>query len=209
MKCVSTKNRLIGVTLCLLFLCCTASHSCAAWPSQLYAVVEIGCPGWTGSGTVVATTESKCLVLSCRHVSDHVGMAVTVKFAYLETAIPGKVVYVLRGSDYTTDLALIVCPRPRQAVPVKVAKFDPHNGPWFSVGWRDGKLRLATATEAHEEVGGIIESNVPFVQGMSGGATFDRYGRLVGVVVASDFKSVGISSDGPQLRALLRKYGKP
>lgn len=172
------------------------------------AVARIQAPGGSGSGTLVARNGGMALILSCRHVCRQPGGQVTVSWP-LAGGQPatGTIVHVVRGRDFDTDLALVTVRAPRGVRPVEVARFSPANGPWFSIGHRSGQVRLAVASLAQEKPGGLIESNAPYVGGMSGGGMFDRNGRLVGVVVASDNIN-GYSSNGFRLRQLLALYGK-
>jgi len=177
-------------------------------PWQSYRnVVGLELPRWTGSGTLVATSGSKALILSCRHVNPRRGMVVTVNWRGLGAKTQGVVDYVERGRGFSTDLAVVITDLPAGATPQVVSKFDPAKGPWRSVGYRNGRFLEAFATEA-EQKGSLIYLNSPYMGGQSGGPTFDSQGRVVAVVVASDGKTVGVSVDGAVLHKMLQRYAR-
>lgn len=166
--------------------------------------VSNGAITYRGSGTLVGfTKEGQAIVLSCRHVCEQVGNHVTLKWPQYGETSYGTVVHVEAGRtpEWSSDLALIVCDRPKGVDPVKVADFCPKCGPWVAIGWRNNQIRVAFAERA-TLVAGVIKVNSPFVGGQSGGALFDRYGRLVGVTVAAS-DEYGLSSM-PQ--NLLKQY---
>jgi hypothetical protein len=163
---------------------------------------------WQGSGTLIGLNGNRALVLTCRHVAEQVGNDVTCNWLWAgRQSTPGRVVAVVPGGGFDTDLALVVCGRPNGIAPMIVTSYAPAYGPWVSAGFRDGKLRYAFASSARYD-GGLIRFPVPYVQGMSGGPCYDRYGRVIAVVVASDLETFGISVDGPRLQALVNQFRK-
>ena len=204
-------SRSFAVILVILFWAFT--WSVAGWsqspdPWAPYrSVAEIRMPRWTGSGTLVATSGGKGLVLSCRHVNPRVGMRARVRWLGVGAETIGVVVKVVRGRGFGTDLALLVTDIPGGVLPRTVAAFDPQNGPWRSVGYRDSRLLEATA-ERVDVRGNLLYLNSPYLGGMSGGPTFDRFGQVVAVVVASNGDTVGVSVDGEALHDMLREFAK-
>jgi hypothetical protein len=139
-----------------------------------------------------------------------VGNKLTVRFPWAgNQQFVGRVVEVIPGRGFDTDLALLVCQRPKGVNPVEVRSYENEfawsKGRWISAGWRSGQMRIATAGAGKLE-GGLLFLDSPFVGGQSGGATFDNFGRLVAVVVASDGLTVGVSVDGLELRRLIARY---
>lgn len=175
------------------------------------ALVEIGMPGnqGFGSGTLIAKqkvgNEYAGIILSARHVALQEGSVVTINWLSdggIKTM--GRTWKLIHGDGYATDMSLICCEVPAGVQPVKVVKFNPANGPFLSAGYRDGLLRVGgpyhnvTKTKSDS-----LYVDSPLCHGMSGGALFDRYGNVVGIVIASDTKSWGIFSDGQYLERLL------
>lgn len=181
-------------------------------PNRAYQVAKAVCKlqadGWSGSGTLIATRGSKALVLSCRHVCPTVGMPIQVNWVLAGQSSMGQVVEVVAGDGFNNDLALVLCDRPTGITPLKVRPFCGQCGVWFGLGWRGDLFRLAIADNAAKYPDGRIHVNSPYVGGMSGGPLVDSRGVVVGVVVASDWDSLGICADGPWLEAMLARYGK-
>lgn len=200
---------------CAVLLLVFSSVSAAAdpyWP--LRSVCEIRVQhkfsSWTGSGTLVAKRGDVGLVLSCRHVNQTVGENVqTVWHGAGGYESVARVVFVHPPdgeSSFDTDIALLVTQVPPSLHPVAVAPFDANSSRWISAGYRERTLRLSVATSAWRR-GNRVFSSSPFIEGMSGGATFNSKGQLVGVVVAST-STTGISSDGENLRRALELFGR-
>ena len=173
--------------------------------------VSDGGRSWGGSGTLVARYGNEGLILSCRHVNTKVGIKVKATFFNAGFWSEGIVIYVRPGGSKDDDLALIAAPVPLWLEPIEVADFDPDNGPWLSAGFRDDRFLLTVAPHASLFGSMLVLDNVAphaVVGGMSGGATFDKYGRLVGVVVRSDRKTWSKSVDGDNLKEMLELYGR-
>lgn len=162
-----------------------------------------------GSGTLIATRGGTALVLSCRHVNEVEGARVTISWPLAGNQVtPGTVHKVIRGEDWGTDIAVIICRRPAGVAPIRVVKFNADHGPWVGAGWRSGQLRVAVSKQAEQRGNEIwLESpGMAFVGGQSGGCLFNRYGQLVGVIVASDRYSTSICADGPLLHQIIDQY---
>ena len=174
------------------------------------AVVQLsvadGRQSWQGSATLIAKSGDYGLLLSCRHVCPKNKLPVKVLWPGYENAkTQGQVLYSMQGDDYETDLALVVAKIPPGAIPVPMGVADPENGPFRSVGYRDKRLLESVATSAYHN-GNLFVLNAPYLGGMSGGATFDKYGRVVAVIVASNMRSIGYSSDGKNMRDMIELY---
>lgn len=184
------------------------------------SIVQLQMLKWSGSGTLIAVSDGKGLILSCRHVARKVGTEVKLKWVAIGQETSGEVIEVVpktgkssrkrRGnSSWGNDLALIEAGIPEGLEPVPVAKFDPDNGPWTCRGFRGGTAYTAVTDEAEERDDGRIILSALFWGGESGGAVLDKYGHLVGVIVASNTKGAyGVAANGEALRTLLEKYNK-
>jgi S1-C subfamily serine protease len=174
--------------------------------SPYNSICQIRVGGGQGSGTLIAIKDGKALILTCRHVAQDVDAAAKLEWLGAGGQVTtGNVLAIVNGSEFNSDLALIVCDAPDGLQPVRVAKFDPTNGPWHGVGWRGGQM-YETFTNEATDVDGAINFNSTLIGGQSGGALLDRNGCLVGVTVASDFKTMGIASDGRYLSQLLKAH---
>lgn len=174
--------------------------------SPYTAVCQIRVSGGQGSGTLIAISDDEALVLSCRHVAESVDAA--AKFEWLGVTgqiTAGRAIAVVPGQTFNNDLSLFVTSIPDGVKPVRIAKFDPENGPWRCVGYRDGQMYEAVADEA-EEKDGLITFNSPWIQGQSGGPCFDKNNCIVGVIVGSDLKTYGVAADGKYLQELIRAH---
>jgi len=172
------------------------------------AVVQLELGKLQGSGTLIATKGEFGLILSARHVCMRVGNDVTIRwYGTGNVTTKGKVLHIVEGRTLDTDLALVLSKGiPPGVYPVPVATTD-ISGPWVCAGYRGGKFLVGYADEGYYDENGLLVNNSPFVGGMSGGICFDRYGRHTAVIVASDRRDTGISSDGRNLRDMLRLYG--
>jgi hypothetical protein len=126
----------------------------------------------------------------------------------------GKVVSIVPGSNFNTDLALIVCDAPKGIQALPVAKFNKHTGPWRSIGFRYSVMYESIALEA-EEAAGLIQVSEPYIKGMSGGPVLDGSGAVVGVVVGTDSmpgsavgRSFGLAANGEYLAALIAAHSE-
>ena len=191
------------LTLVALLIC-----GCDYDPRSAVCQVVVDLPGSDdsqGSGTLVAVNGKRGLVLTCRHVAEQVGNTVMLTWPNGQSTI-GVVYKIVPGNDYRTDQALVVCERPNGVKPLPVGKFDPTAGPIVSVGWRSGEFYEAVAFDARES-DGLIESNQPFIGGMSGGPTLQN-GVVVGVAVGSNRKDYSVSSNGDALVQLIQSVSK-
>lgn len=155
---------------------------------------------------MIGVAGDKALVLSCRHVCRKEGQRVTAKWLWAGGQVTrGSVVHVMGGRGYPTDLALVVVDRPMGVAPVLVGVFDSRDGPWITAGFKGQMMRIGLAYTAKREPG-LVFTYDPAVPGMSGGPAFNRFGWLIGVVVASDWKDFTVSVTGPQLIRMLDRF---
>lgn len=165
-------------------------------------------PDCWGSGTVIGVTPTKALILSCRHVCQSPGRPVKAWFIWNQgQEVQGRVLEIIPGNGFGSDLALVEVDRPLNVTPVPVAQLDLKQGPWVAAGFRNAMLRVSIGTAGRYE-DGLLIFNSPMVGGMSGGPVFNRYGHVVAVAVASDRATTGVAVDGPRLHALLKRYSK-
>ena len=178
----------------------------AAYPYD--SVCEVAVPNGrqmnAGSATLIAVTEDKALLLTCQHVVLSVGKTVHVNWAATGETSRGKVVAIGKNG---LDIALIVCPRPEGLEPVPVASFDPRKDePILNIGYPGVQGFVAW------QMGTVISLNTTDlrytcrpISGMSGGATLDMYGNLVGVIQYYNPKGGG-STGGRKMLEFLRDY---
>lgn len=156
-----------------------------------------------GSGTLIGVTQNEALVLTVAHVAERVNMTATCEWG--DQKCHG---YVLAVSP-TADLALILVQRPVGIAPVPVAHATPENGPYCMAGFpgydRD-TLRYQWGNYVDHDHDTLVITCRP-EKGMSGGPTFDRYGRVVGAVSAYGPRN-GYAGDGDALQALVKQFLK-
>ena len=161
--------------------------------------------GGQGSGTLVASNSHEALILTCRHVAAKVGERVTITWLATGQQCEGTVLDVVTDTPgLESDLAFIRSAIPSRITPVSIGTFDPKNGPFTTVGYRDRELYISIARTA-SEFEGRIRLSAPLMFGMSGGPCFDRYGHLVGVGVATSLTE-GVAANGKYLKELVDKY---
>ncbi len=178
-------------------------------------MAQLEMPRWSGSGTLVAVDGDKGLILTCRHVASRVGTDVKLQWVTNGMETEGEVVEVIPKTSrkglkrWGNDLALVEASIPEGIEPIPVAQFDPDNGPWTCIGFRQEAAYICVTNSAKRS-GDAITLSALFWGGESGGAVLDKYGQLVGVIVASEdgSGSVGIAANGEALRSMLEKYGK-
>lgn len=205
----------LGLTVLLAGLAIRHSSAQSVVWKPFQSMVQLKMPKWSGSGTLIAVKGGRGLILSCRHVAYKVGNPVELQWVTVGQQTEGEVVEVVprtgrRGTDkWQNDLALIEADVPAGLKPIPVAKFDANNGPWTCIGFRGKAAYIAVTSEAKKVDDAIVLSAL-FWGGESGGAVLDKYGQLVGVIVASEDNSgsTGIAANGEALQALLEKYGK-
>lgn len=183
-----------------LTLVCALSSS-AQFP--ITSVCSIQTARCEGSGTLIGVRGQVGLVLTCRHVAGREGAIVKCVWVGGQETL-GVVLRVLAGNGYESDQALVMCVRPANVWPVEIAKFD-LVGPWTSIGWRNGRMYVQRHSVAVER-DSLIKLQGPYVKGQSGGAVFNRHGKLVGIIVASDFVAVGYASDGERLHNMVKQF---
>lgn len=171
------------------------------------SLVELRSDGGQGTGTLVYIKPGTDIgvVLTARHVAKKPYQELQATWLWAQKGRTKAVTYsVAKGSKFDTDMALVACRVPDGIEPTKVVPFDPANGPWIAAGYRDKMLRVTGPLYSvrHTPDGKIIVDE-PFIPGMSGGFICDRYGRVVGVIVAKG-DGVGVCSDGENLQQLLK-----
>lgn len=199
------------------------SVSLAAYPYDAVCEIDVEKPRSRrtigGSGTIIAVSETLALVLSCKHVIRAPGRRVK---AYWPNAIivHHKNGLTIRSQGFTSygisidvgdnqDIAAFITQRPPDIRPVRVRLPHVDNGPFTNVGfpsgrggleWQQGKFGSLN----HSEFRYDVARPAP---GMSGGATFDRFGNLVGVIVRYG-KSGGVSTSGREMLEFVEKFRK-
>lgn len=206
----SNRREIRGLVLLFLFAWLASGFVHAA---DYSAVCEIRAEqgrftAWMGSGTLIGVTDTKALVLTARHVADHVGQPISATWRWAGRGTTrGAVVAIVRGDTFNNDLALVVVGRPAGIEPCKVVEFEAAKGPFTAVGYRNGKMRVTTTATASAS-DGLVELPAPLVQGMSGGPVFDGAGHVIAVGVGSDFETRALCADGVSLRNLVNSYRK-
>ena len=189
--------------LLTVLFCLIASVSLAAYPYDAVCDITVGRTG--GSGTIIAVSETQALVLSCKHVIRRPGRYVK---AYWPN-VPGGFTSYGWSIDVggTQDIAAFITQRPPGVRPVRVQLPRIDSGPFTNVGfpsggagleWQQGKF----GSLSHSEFYYTVARPVP---GMSGGATFDRFGNLVGVIVRYG-NSGGVSTSGSEMMEFVDRF---
>lgn len=207
---------MIGIGIAAL--CITTSVRGQEYTEPYRAVCELSVPGLgQGSGTLIAVREDLGLGigLSCRHVCRKPYQEMTADWIWAGCGKTKAVTLaVIDGRGFDTDMAVFVTEIPRGVKPVPVVTFNEDEGPWIAAGYRDNLLRVAGPTPRVNYNGRTIATKYlagepgghVFVGGMSGGPLFNSWGEIVGVVVASDDKTMSLCSDGPALKALVDRF---
>lgn len=190
------------LALLLILLPCTILQ--AAYPYDSICEVRIGKSG--GSGTLIAVSQRQALILSCQHVTGRVGRTVRVNWSATGEKSNGKVFAVGSGG---LDIALIVCPKPTglQPVPVTIPSWA-STKKIINAGFPglDDRLEWQTGRVIGIDVDELRYSCRP-VPGMSGGATLDQNGNLVGVITRYGPR-YGISTSGTAMMSFVGKFMK-
>lgn len=222
------KTWLVVLLIGLVAAVCSAQQPHAFTPDHTHpafktmqAVCTLRVGGGSGSGTLVGVRDDLALILSCRHVCRQVGNEVVVSWPLADgqqsTGIVTEIIDRNPAEEldalgrFSTDLAIVVCRRPRGVEPVPIGQFAPGEGPYVAMGWRAQLFRVAISPTAAERPDGLVLTTAPFVGGMSGGPLFQQSGRLVAVVVAdvrqrNGQHMYGVSVNGEELHRLLFKY---
>lgn len=217
------KNPLFWITIvAVLFACvlisCAGARGQETSDWQYRSICELTVPNLgQGSGCLIAVNREANLGLglSCRHVCRQPGQEMTANWIWAGVGkTKAMTLAVVKGNGFDTDLAVFVTELPQSVTPVQVRQFSEVEGPWIAAGYRDNLLRVAGPTPLVNYNGRTIATKyIPgqpgghvFVGGQSGGPMFNSYGEVVGVVVASDDKTLSLCSDGPALMALVQHF---
>lgn len=203
------RSFLVGALVAAAFAAAFVAFASADGYDPYRAVCHLRVGGVQGSGTLIAGGDS-ALVLSCRHVCQAPGLPVTVSWpAAGGQTTQGRVLEIVPGANFDTDLALVQCGVPTGVKPRTMARRQAdgqlRDSPFVAVGYRDGWMRTVCTNTAVRS-GSLVGIPHPLVPGQSGGPLYDRFGNVVAVVVASDFRSVGVACDGLPLFNLIKKY---
>ena len=137
----------------------TPNHTHPAYKT-MQAVCQLRIGKASGSGTLVGVRDDLALILTCRHVAQRVGAEAVVSWPLADNQqMTGVVTEIVpRQPDketdklgrFSTDLAIVICRRPKGVDPVRVTSFMPGEGPYIAMGWRAGLFRLAISPTADE-----------------------------------------------------------
>ena len=165
-----------------------------------------------GSGTLIAVSGDKALVLTAAHVAGRKGNKFKVKWRRGGQESDGVVIDILDHTGFDNDAALVLCERPIGLTPVPCAPFDKNCGPWTNAGYGygenpnkgNGRLWVSTTTEV-EVTDNKVYGNGLFVGGMSGGACLDNRGKLVGITNGSTGE-FSIITSGPNTWGMVSNH---
>ncbi len=135
-----------------------------------------------GSGTLIQNVEGKyAVVLSVKHVAGTPGEWVSCRWG--ETVCEGRAWRVHPNAD----LCLLLVASPPGLRPVEVAVPSAEVGPFVLAGfpsYSQGKLHYQVGSFRELDRYTLYVNCAPW-SGMSGGACFDRFGRVVGAVATA------------------------
>lgn len=165
--------------IALLFCLLAAVPASGEYPyDSVCRVVVNGRVG--GSGVLIGVSKDQALVLTVRHVALRPGLLAECDWSGIE-----KMGRVLAVSD-RADIALLVVARPAGLRPVPIALPSRETGPVVFVGFPGydrATMRYQVGDFVQVDDTQLVVTCRP-EKGMSGGAAFDRYGRVVGTVSA-------------------------
>lgn len=174
----------------------------AAYPYD--SICEIRVKGSGGSATLIAVSEKNALLLTCKHVALRAGNKVKVYWPATGEKSDGRVLKVGRRGF---DIAICICPRPKGLLPVPVtgpsrtksgrvtnAGYPGLDG---TLGWQTGKITNISPSQ--------ITVTCRPVPGMSGGATFDQRGNLIGIIIKYGRRS-GYSTSGTDMLYFVSQF---
>lgn len=168
-----------------------------------------------GSGTLIASSNGKGLLLTAAHVAGSKGAAFKVKWRKAEgqPVTDGVCVDILNHTGFDTDAALVLTDVPPGLTPVPFAPYDKDCGPWTNAGYGygeskdngNGRLWVSTSSETEmSDSGNKLFCNGLLVGGMSGGACIDSRGKLVGITNGST-DEFSIITSGPNVWAMVSR----
>ena len=192
------------LSIVLLAASCTAALAAYPYDSVAEILVDVGQQYAGGSASLIATTEDQALLLTCQHVVQRVGNTVLINWVATGEEVEGKVVAIGKNG---LDVALVVCPRPADLRAIPVSSFKPcKDEQIINIGfpglqevleWQVGTVTSLDETD--------LRYTCRPITGMSGGATLDVYGNLVGVIQYYNPDGGG-STSGVDMLVFLRDY---
>lgn len=178
MKLIAKIALLFVVWIAMLLLLATVAN--AAHPYDSVCRVLTRTSG--GSGTLIYNEPGKyALVLGAKHVSPDRGEWVSCTWG--DTTCEG----IAWKVHPMADICVMMVASPPGLRPVQAALPSPATGPFVAAGFPSysrGKLHYQVGNFKDRDTYTLYTTKAPW-SGMSGGACFDRYGRIVGVVVTA------------------------
>lgn len=205
----------IVIGLAVLAFCNRANSQEPTSREPYKSLVELRDSGGQGTGTLICvrqTADGKTLgvVLTARHVAEQPYKRMQANWIWAGAGkYPAMTYCIVSGGDFSSDMGLVVTYVPAGIKPIQVVPFDNNAGPWTAAGYRDGALRVnGPVSSVHHTSDGKIIFNEEFIPGQSGGFVCNRFGQVVGVVVATG-NGVGVASDGTTLQRLIQEKLPP
>ncbi len=194
--------------LSLLLTLCAVSPALAEYPYDAACLVTVhrgGVRGANGgSGTLIAANKTHGLVLTVKHVAERKGLKAACRWG--DVTVRGEVLDVHPDAD----VALLIVDVPKGVRPVPVALPTKDTGPFVMAGYPGydrNTLRFQVGQFKSLDEDTLTITCRP-EQGMSGGPTYDRYGRVVGTVSAYS-RIDGLAGSGTDMMDLINKHMKP
>lgn len=193
--------RIAAFFLALLVAC--PAFARYPYDSACIVSVEHGRRDIGGSGVLIAADKERGLVLTVKHVALRAGNPAVCNWAGQKCK--GEVLAV----HPTADLGLIIVTCPENVRPVPVALPSKDTGPFVLVGFpgydrQTARYQVGKFVAVDEDT---LTVDCAPEKGMSGGPTFDRYGRVTGAVSAYSIRSgFGYVGSGQALTELITPY---
>lgn len=200
------------VTVIAIALCCIAvARADGQEPTNrepYKSLVELRDAGGQGTSTLVYVRPGTDfgVLLTARHVAEKPHKQMQANWIWAQAGKHPAMTYcIVSGSEFSTDMGLVVTHVPAGIKPVQVVPFDNAAGPWTAAGYRDEALRVnGPVFQVRHTSDGKIIFDEEFIPGQSGGFVCNRFGQVVGVIVAKG-GGIGVASDGQTLQELIRR----